>query len=124
MFMALEGKGVYIWQLHKCDAGNAGVISHRAQQAGLSHVLIKIADGARAYNVDLAAPVVDALKAAGIQVWGWQFVYGDEPFGEAEIAAHRVKTLSLDGFVVNAELDYKKKHAAAAADRKSTRLNS
>jgi hypothetical protein len=25
--MALEGKGVYIWQLHKCDGGNAAMIS-------------------------------------------------------------------------------------------------
>ena len=85
------------------------------QQAGLSHVLIKIADGSSAYNVDLAAPVVDALKAAGLKVWGWQFVYGNEPFGEADIAIHRIGTLALDGFVVNAESAYKGKHAAAEA---------
>ncbi len=112
---ALEGKGCYIWKLHMCDGGNAALIARRAQQAGLSHVLIKIADGPRAYNVDLAALVVEALKEVGIQIWGWQFVYGDEPFGEAEIAAHRIKTLRLDGFVLNAEVDYKKKHLAAAA---------
>lgn len=113
--MPLEGKGFYLWKIHQCENGDAAAIAQRAKATGLSHVLIKVADGPKAYNVDLAAAVVDALKAAGIQAWGWQFVYGDEPFGEADIAVHRVKTLGLDGFVVNAEVDYQKKNAAANA---------
>jgi hypothetical protein len=112
--MALEGKGFYIWKIHKCEGGDASAIVRRAQQAGLSHALIKIADGPRAYNVDLAGPLVDALQAAGLKAWGWQFVYGDEPFGEADIAIHRIRTLALDGFVVNAETAYKGKHAQAS----------
>jgi hypothetical protein len=113
--MPLEGKGFFIWKIHRCEKGDPGAIASRAREAGLSHVLIKMADGPRAYNVDLAAPLVEALKGAGIQVWGWQFVYGNEPFGEADIAVHRIRTLRLDGFVVNAEVDYKGKHAAASA---------
>jgi hypothetical protein len=113
--MPLEGKGIFIWKIHRCEKGNPAAIASRACDAGLSHVLIKIADGPRAYNVDLAAPLVEALKGAGIQAWGWQFVYGNEPFGEADIAVHRIKALGLDGFVVNAEMDYKGKHAAASA---------
>lgn len=119
--MELEGKGIFIWKVHKCEGGDPAAIARRASEAGLSHILIKIADGPRAYNVDLAAPVVEALKASGIQVWGWQFVYGDEPFGEADIAIHRIKTLDLAGFVINAEDAYKGKHAAAAAYMDSLR---
>lgn len=119
--MVLEGKGVFIWKVHRCEGGNPAAIARRASEAGLSHVLIKIADGPRAYNVDLAAPVVEALKASGIQVWGWQFVYGNEPFGEADIAIHRIKTLALAGFVINAEVDYKGKNAAASAYMESLR---
>lgn len=111
----VEGKGCFIWKLHICEGGNASRIARRAKEAGLTHVLMKIADGPRAYNVDLAAPVIEALKGSGIQTWGWQFIYGNEPYEEADIAAHRVKALALDGFVVNAEEDYKKKHAAASA---------
>jgi hypothetical protein len=113
--MALEGKGFYIWKIHRCEDGDANAIVQRAQAAGLSHLLIKIADGPKAYNVDLAAPLVDAAQAAGLRAWGWQFVYGDEPFGEADIAIHRIRTLALDGFVVNAETAYKGKHAQATA---------
>jgi ketosteroid isomerase-like protein len=113
--MLLEGKGLYIWKVHHCEGGDPGAIVRRAREAALTHVLIKIADGPRAYNVDLAERVVEALKGDGIQVWGWQFVYGNEPFGEADIAVHRIRTLGLSGFVINAEADYKGKYAAADA---------
>lgn len=113
--MALEGKGFYMWKIHRCEDGDPTAIAGRAQSAGLTHVLVKIADGSSAYNVDLAEPVVNALQAVGIQAWGWQFVYGDEPFREADIAVHRIRTLHLDGFVINAEDSYKGKHAAATA---------
>lgn len=113
--MSLEGKGFYIWKIHRCEGGNVQAIVSRAKDAGLTHVLVKIADGSSAYNVDLATPLVEALKNEGVQVWGWQFVYGREPFEEAGIAAHRVKVLALDGFIVNAEVDYKGKYAAASA---------
>lgn len=115
MALLLEGKGIYIWKIHNCEGGNPTAILNRTCEAGFTHVLIKIADGPRAYNVDLAAPLVEALKGAGIKTWGWQFVYGDEPFGEADIAVHRIRTLGLDGFAVNAESHYKGKHAAASA---------
>lgn len=113
--MALSGKGLFLWRLHRCEGGSPDAIAARACAAGLSHVLLKVADGSHAYNVDLAAPVVDALKGAGLQVWGWQFVYGDEPFAEAEIALHRIRTLNLDGFVINAEEAYKRRFAQASA---------
>ncbi len=119
--MPLEGKGFYMWKIHRCENGDAGAIARRALDAGLTHVLIKIADGPRAYNVDLAMPVVEALKGAGIQAWGWQFVYGNEPFGEADIAMHRIQTLGLDGFVANAEVAYKGKYAEANVYMESLR---
>jgi hypothetical protein len=87
----------------------------RARDAGLTHVIIKIADGASAYNVDLVNPATDAFKAAGIQVWGWAWLWMREPFQEAEIAAHRTRTLALDGFVINAEYPAKGKAQEAEA---------
>ena len=119
--MSLEGKGLYIWKIHQVEGGDADAIARRAVESGLTHVLIKVADGSHAYNVDLAAPVVETLKGAGVQVWGWQYVYGNEPFLEADIAVHRVRVLGLDGFVVNAEVEYKGKHDAASVYMDSLR---
>jgi len=109
----LQGKGWYIWQIRRCENGNAAAIAAQAVAAGLSHVLIKVADGAYAYNLnpdtgaDMVPPVVQALKAQNIKVWGWQYVYGYEPTGEANIAIQRINGLRLDGFAIDAEGEYK-----------------
>ncbi len=111
--MALVGKGMYVWKLHRIAGGNVQAMVRKALDAGLTHVIIKVADGADPYNVDLAGPATDAFKAAGIQVWGWAWLWMRSPFQEAEVAAHRVNTLGMDGFVVNAEHPTKGKYAEA-----------
>ncbi len=111
--MTLQGKGIYIWKLHRVCNGHVQTMVNNAQEAKLTHVIIKIADGASAYNVDLAGPATDAFKAAGIQVWGWAWLWMTAPFQEAEIAAHRIKTLNMDGFIINAEQPAKNKSAEA-----------
>jgi hypothetical protein len=119
--MALLGKGFWIWQVWNTEGGNADTIANMAQEANLTHVPIKIADGTQAYNVDkktnvdLAAPVVQALKNRHIQVWGWHYVYGDDPAGEAAIAIKRTQQLGLDGYIIDAEVEYKAPGKDAAA---------
>jgi hypothetical protein len=46
--LALEGKGFYLWQIRRTEGGNATAIANVAVQDGLTHVLIKIAEGDRA----------------------------------------------------------------------------
>lgn len=118
----LYGKGYYVWQLPKCDGADPQAIAKRALAAGLSHVLIKIADGAaKKYNynydtkVDLIPPVVAALREVGISIWGWHYVRGEEPEAEAKLAVHRTRELGLDGYVIDAEGEYKKPGRKEAA---------
>ena len=128
--MTLEGKGFYIWRIPECEGGNASSIANWAAAAGLSHVLIKIADGAYGYNIDrdnnidLVPPVVAALKAKGITCYGWHYVYGNDPVGEARIAIQRVTELGMDGYVIDAEAQYKEPGKASAAVTFMTRLKS
>jgi hypothetical protein len=111
--MTLTGKGYYIWKIRDAEGGNPHAILARAQAAGLSHVLIKVADGERIYNyvtdtrTDLVKPVAKLLQDNGIQVWGWQYIYGDAPVSEARRAIQRTQELNLDGFVINAEAEFK-----------------
>ncbi|MBI9046927.1 MAG: nuclear transport factor 2 family protein [Anaerolineaceae bacterium] len=111
--MSLEGKGFMIWKINSCERGHPESIAAAAQSAGLTNVLIKVADSSQPYNVDrqrkidLVPPVVQALKRKGIQVWGWHFVYGNDPLGEARIGIKRVHELGLDGYIIDAEGDYK-----------------
>jgi hypothetical protein len=117
----LEGKGFYIWKIKYTEHGDVGEIARLASKAGFSHVLVKIADGKYAYNidydrkVDLVPGLKKALKDEGIECWGWHFVYGDEPEGEAQIALQRIHGLGLDGYVIDAEGRYAKPGKAAAA---------
>jgi len=119
--MALLGKGFWIWQVPNTEGGNADTIANMAQEAHLTHVPIKIADGTQSYNVDFKTntdyvlPVVQALKKRNIQVWGWQYVYGDDPTGEANIAIQRVQQLGLDGYIIDAEAEYQVAGKDAAA---------
>jgi hypothetical protein len=121
--MSLTGKGYYIWKIPQCENGNVAAIASVAKAAGLTHLLIKVANGIYAYNydftrnVDLVPPLVQALKAQGIEAWGWHYVFGNDPQGEARIAVKRARDLDLDGFVVNAEVEYKQPGKKSAADR-------
>lgn len=120
--MALTGKGWFIWQVARCEGGDIQAIADKAVAAGATHVLIKVAERTYTYNVDrfgrdLAAPLAAELRARGLQVWGWHYVYGDKPVGEAEIALRRTVDLQLDGYVIDAEAEYKRPGMAAAARR-------
>ncbi|NPA30690.1 MAG: nuclear transport factor 2 family protein [Chloroflexi bacterium] len=117
--MSLVGKGYYIWKISRCEGGDPRAIARVAAEAGLTHILVKVADGTGAYNYDwqrrrdLVPPLVQALRERGIAVWGWQYVYGEDPINEARIAVSRVQHLGLDGFVIDAEVEYKNRHAEA-----------
>ena len=112
----LIGKGFYIWKIPMCESGDPNAIADLASRAGLSHVLIKIANGIYDYNYDsvakkdLVKPVTLALKEKGIQVWGWHYVYGDLPEQEAQAAIRQIGKIPLDGYVIDAESEYKDKY--------------
>lgn len=129
----LRGKGMWIWRIDRllkriaAQPGPADPFARLADMAargGLTHVLVKIADHATPFNLgpggtDRVRPLVDALRAAGVGVWGWQAVHGIRlnadpakivdipPELQAEVAIRRIEQYGLDGFVVNAEGDFK-----------------
>lgn len=118
--MSLHGKGWFIWQVGRCEGGSPEAIADRAVAAGLTHVLLKVAERTFAYGFDrngrdLVEPVAEALRQRGLKVWGWHYVYGEKPVDEARIAVQRVMQLALDGYVVDAEAEYRQPGRSAAA---------
>ncbi|NQS91564.1 MAG: nuclear transport factor 2 family protein [Chloroflexi bacterium] len=110
---------MFIWRIQTCHNGSVSEITNKAVNSNYSHVLIKIANGIYSYNydwekqIDLVPPLVAALKSAGIQTWGWHYLFGDQPVGEAQKAISRIKQLGVDGYVLNAEGYYRGKYSAA-----------
>jgi hypothetical protein len=128
--MALMGKGFWIWKIRDCEGGDPQAIAKAAKSSGYTHVMIKIADGAYAYNIDpqtkfdRVPDVVSALRQQGLAVWGWQYTYGAGPNSEANIAIQRIRQFDLDGFVIDAEQEYKESGKAAAAKTYASKIRS
>ena len=128
--MTLVGKGFFTWKIPNCERGDANLIATNAKNAGLTHVVVKVADGATPYNgnwgdpKDYTTPVVNALRANGIQVWGWHYLYGENPTGEAKMAVTRIRQYNLDGYVLDVEKEYKAVGKQAAARKFMSTLRS
>lgn len=96
----INGKGMFLWLLERSETPKE--IAWLAKNAGIGHILIKIADGAEAMPGDIQS-VVNALRSEGIQALGWQYIYGAYPTIEARKAVELCQQYDLDGFIVNAE---------------------
>jgi hypothetical protein len=126
----MRGKGFFTWKLPRAEGGNPALISATAKSADLSHVVIKIADGKYAYHGeygnphDYVTPTIEALRMADIKVWGWHYVYGDDPIGEADIAIQRIQQYNIDLYAIDAEKEYKAPGKYIAARRFMSRLRS
>lgn len=106
-----DGSGMWIWYLSRSEGGDPARIAARAKAAGVRTIFVKSADGANVWS-QFSQSAVAALKATGLNVCGWQFVYGNDPMGEARAAAAS-KTAGADCFVIDAEGAYEGKYAQA-----------
>lgn len=119
------GKGWAIWQIKRVYGGNVARIVEAATRQKVSWVAIKINDGKKDYNKrpltlmgvavpgvyvdDIIQPLVDALHAAGIMVFGWGYIYLNSPADEAKKSIERCKKFGLEGYIVDAEAEWKYK---------------
>lgn len=115
----LDGKGYFVWHADRViggrGVGSAEKAAEMAVAAGIEHVILKIADGEEPFpspkydaggaKEAATLALLQALRAAGITVWGWAFVYGEgiAPETQADVFARRARQLGLRGLVVNAE---------------------
>lgn len=103
--------GGWIWFVKDAEGGNLDAIAARAKAAGFSTLFIKAADGKDA-DPQFTAELVAGLHARGLQVCGWQVVYGGDPAAEAA-AAVASKATGEDCLVINAEDQYAGRGAQA-----------
>jgi peptidoglycan hydrolase-like protein with peptidoglycan-binding domain len=108
----LQGNGMWIWEAGRSEGGDAVAIAARARSAGMSTVFIKSSDGGTSRWPQFNPGFVAALKANGLKVCAWQFVYGNDPAGEAALGASAVAD-GADCLVIDAESQYEGKYAAA-----------
>src|SRR5215213_3292689 len=102
---------MWIWYLSKSEGGSPTAIAAHAARHGVRTVFVKSADGSDVWS-QFSSTAVAALKATGLRVCGWQFVYGRDPIGEA-LAAAAAKDAGADCFVIDAESSYQGRYAQA-----------
>jgi peptidoglycan hydrolase-like protein with peptidoglycan-binding domain len=109
---AFEGQGMWIWYVSKSDGGSVASIAAQAHAAGVTTVLVKSSDGSTNYWEQFSPALVQELHANGLKVCAWQYVYGSDPAGEAELGARAVAN-GADCLVIDAEAEYEGRYAAA-----------
>jgi putative peptidoglycan binding protein len=108
----LAGDGMWIWYVSKANRGKVGAIAGRADKRGIETVLIKSGDGTK-YWSQFSSALVGALKARGLRVCAWQFVYGRSAAREANIGAAAVAR-GADCLVIDAEGHYEGRYPQAS----------
>jgi hypothetical protein len=126
----MNGKGIMIWK--GANYGTLSEIVKACLEMGLRWVALKIGDAASpAYASFSDMPAaVRAFRDAGISVWGWHYIYGGywydrttaswktngvSPAQEAAYAVQQVSRLGLDGYMIDAEKEYKVNSPASRA---------
>ncbi len=108
---AFDGDGMWVWYVSQSDGGDLDAIAERAAAAGVKTVFVKSADGATIWK-QFSPELVAELHQRGLRVCSWQFVYGEDPEGEAAAAAQSVRD-GADCFVIDAETQYEGRYASA-----------
>jgi hypothetical protein len=109
---AFDGQGMWIWYVSASDGGSLPSIIAQAKADGVSTLFVKSSDGPENYWSQFSPELVADLHNAGLKVCAWQFVYGNNPVGEAEMGAKAVST-GADCLVIDAEGEYEGHYAAA-----------
>jgi peptidoglycan hydrolase-like protein with peptidoglycan-binding domain len=109
---AFDGQGMWIWYVSQSDGGNLASIIAQAHAAGVTTLYIKSSDGSSNYWSQFSPELVAQLHANGLKACAWQYVYGSDPAGEAELGARAVAT-GADCLVIDAESEYEGRYGSA-----------
>jgi hypothetical protein len=109
---AFAGQGMWIWYMSASDGGSVAAIAAQAHAAGVTTLFIKSSDGSSNYWSQFSSQLVAELHTEGIKVCAWQYVYGTNPTGEAELGAKAVAG-GAECLVIDAEVQYEGHYAAA-----------
>lgn len=124
--LPINGKGMYLWQLWTSHGGgkNLPTIVAKMKSIGATWIIFKMGDGDSYYNSSGKSlytwattnygsmdSVIGYFHANGIKVLPYQYVYGvphryGNPASETDVADQIMSVKGVDGFVIDAEIQY------------------
>jgi hypothetical protein len=108
---AFGGTGMWIWEMPSSSGGDPVAIGRAAVAAGVRTVYVKSGDGTGNWS-QFSAATVAALKAQGLHVCAWQYIYGQQPLAEAQVGITSAQ-LGAECLVIDAEGEFEGKYAQA-----------
>jgi hypothetical protein len=103
---------MWIWYMSASNGGSVASIVAQAHAADVGTLFIKSSDGSSNYWSQFSAQLVAELHANGLHACAWQYVYGTNPTGEAELGA-QAAAAGADCLVIDAESQYEGHYASA-----------
>lgn len=113
-----KGVGMWIWLIDSCENGDVEAIAKKAVEYGITWVAPKAQQGTVWYARNRAKikSLSQALHDNGVEIYPWGWIYGRSTYGshpsiaraEGERAFEVIHELAADGYIVDAELDWKR----------------
>jgi Putative peptidoglycan binding domain len=107
----LHGRSMWVWYVSRSDGGSTPAIVAHARGAGVRTLIIKSSDGDQWWS-QFSPALVARLRASGLHICAWQYVYGTDPVGEAVLGA-RAARYGAECLIVDAEAEYEGRYASA-----------
>lgn len=112
----LRGPGIWVWEIG--SSGGALAVARNARAAGFRTVFLKAGDGVNRWRQFERS--VGTLKAAGLKVCAWQYVYGRAPEREARVLADAVPK-GADCVVIDAEIEFERRGVYTGSNHRAVR---
>jgi hypothetical protein len=104
------GKGDWVWQIASARASAGATTNLQLFQylknKGMKWVTVKAGDGASTW-AQFTTQLVNDAHSAGLKIFGWTYMYGTNPTGEANVAKAALGK-GADGFIIDAEGEYER----------------
>jgi len=123
------GKNIFLWNVPRVAGGIPSAIAEKLIEGGFQSVILKVADGNRKHFTNMGTllrpkwvecvlpETVAIIKSRGLKVFGYGFLYGIDPVGEAHIAISQSLSLKLDGYIFDVESRFEEKPNAIGSGR-------
>jgi len=104
--VTFTGIGCYFETIPEAIDRGVKAFSESAHRAGLRRVILKIIGPHAQNGFDRVLWMVNAMKDIDLEVWGCQYILGDDVTLEAQLAVKSVSRLNLDGLVLQAGVEF------------------
>lgn len=116
----IHGKAIFSWNVPAVEGGDPVNFVNWLKKHHFEAVYLKAANGSAIQRVSRWSPwptwgenvrvnLVEALKANGIKVYLWHFVYGTNPSGELNVAKSQIARFQPDGYIWDVETAFDSK---------------